>query len=94
LKKDVYRIVVALEKLAGTEGQDFNKELLSWLEFKGEKTKVQGSKEKGKQREENLDGDDEEEGIERQEEGNKIEGVEEGSGSFSLVAYSVGTGVW
>jgi len=94
LRKDVYRIVVTLEKLAGTEGQDFNKELLSWLEFKGEKTKVQGSKEKGKQREKNLDGDNEEEGIERQEEDNKIKGVEEESGSFSLVTYSVGTGVW
>ena len=45
---------------------------------------IQGSKEKGKQREHELDGVKEE---------NEIEGIEEGSSSFSLVAYSVGTGV-
>ena len=84
---------MALEKLAGTEGQDSDEELLSWLESKGEEMEVQGSKEKGKQREENLDGDNEEEEIERQEEDNEIEGVEKEGSSFSPVAYSVGTGV-
>jgi len=40
-----------------------------------------------------LDGEDKEEGTGRQEEGDEMEGVEEGGGSFSLVAFSVGTGV-
>ena len=92
LRKDVRRIVVALEKLAGIEGQDSDEELLSWPESEGEVTEVQGGKEKGKQREERLDGEDKEEETERQEENNKIEGVEEGSNRFSPVAYSVGTG--
>jgi len=92
LRKDVRRIAVALEKLAGIEVQDSDEELLSWLESKGEVTEVQGGKEKKNQREDRLDGEDKEEETERQEEYNKIEGVEEGSSRFSLVAYSVGTG--
>jgi len=92
LRKDVRRIVVALEKLAGIEGQDSDEELLSWPESEGEVTEVQRGKGKGKQREERLDGEDKEEETERQEENNKIEGVEEGSNRFSPVAYSVGTG--
>ena len=91
LRKDVRRIVVALEKLAGIEGQDSNEELLSWPESEGEVTEVQGGKEKGKQREERLDREDKEEETERQEENNKMEGVKEGSNRFSLVAYSVST---
>ena len=83
---------MALEKLAGIEGQDSNEELLSWPEFEREEMEVQKSKEKGKQREEKLNGEDEEEGMEKQEEDNEMKGVEEG-GSFSPVAYSVGTGV-
>jgi len=78
LRKDVQRIAMALEKLAGIEGQDSDEELLSWLESEGEVTEVQGVKEKGKQREERSDGEDKEEGMERQEEDNKMEGVEEG----------------
>ena len=35
LRKDIQRIVVALEKLAGIEGQDSDEELLSWLESEG-----------------------------------------------------------
>jgi len=92
LRKDVWRIAVALEKLAGTEGQDSNEELLSWPESEREVTEVQGGKEKGKQREERLDREDEEKKMGRQED-NEIEGIEERSGSFSLVIYSVGTGV-
>ena len=61
-------------------------------ESKGDITEVQGDKEKGKQSEERLDREDEKE-MGRQEEDNEMEGVEEGDGSFSLVAYSVGTGV-
>ena len=91
LRKDVRRIVVALEKLAGIEGQDSDEELLSWPESEGEVTEVQGGKEKGKQREERLDGENKKEETERQEENNKMEGVEEGSNRFSPVAYSVGT---
>ena len=83
---------MALEKLAGTEGQDSNKELLSWPESKGEVTEVQGGKKKGKQREERLDREDEEKKMGRQED-NEMKGIEEGGGSFSPVAYSVGTGV-
>jgi len=93
LRKDIQRIAVALEKLAGIEGQNSDKELLSWPESEEEKTKVQGGKEKRKQREKRLDGEDEEKEMGRQEKDNEIEGVEEGGGSFSLVTYSVGTGV-
>jgi len=46
LRKDVQRIAVALEKLAGIEGQDSNKELLSWPESEGKMIEVQGSKKK------------------------------------------------
>jgi len=56
LRKDIQRIVVALEKLAGIEDQDFEKEQFSWPESEGEEMEVQGSKEKGKQREQELDG--------------------------------------
>jgi len=48
LRKDVRRIAVALEKLAGIEGQDSDEEQFSWPESEGEKTEVQGSKEKRK----------------------------------------------
>jgi len=56
-------------------------------------TEVQGGKEKRKQREERLYREDEEKEMGRQEEDNEMEGVEEEGGSFSLVVYSVGTGV-
>jgi len=65
LREDVRRIAVALERLAGIEGQDSDKELLSRLESKGEITEVQGDKEKGKQREERLGREDEEKGMGR-----------------------------
>jgi len=92
-RKDVWRITVALEKLAGIEGQDSDEELLSWPESKREVTEVQGGKEKGKQREERLDGEDEKKEMERQEKDDGMEGMEEESGNFSSVAYSVGIGV-
>jgi len=91
LRKDVRRIAMALEKLAGIEGQDPDEELLSWPESEGEVTEVQGVKEKGKQREERSDGEDKKERTERQEADNRMEGVEEGSSRCSPVAYSVGT---
>ena len=47
LRKDVRRVVVALEKLAGIKSQDSDEELLSWPESEGEVTEVQGGKEKG-----------------------------------------------
>jgi len=93
LRKDMRRIAVALEKLAGIEGQDSDEELLSWPESEGELTEIQGGKEKGKQRQERLDGEDEEKEMGRPEEDNEMEGVEEGDISFSPVAYSVGTGI-
>jgi len=92
LRKDVRRIAVALEKLASIDGQDSDKELISWLESEGEVTEVQGGQEKGKQREDRSGGEDNEEETERQEE-DRMEGVEEGSSRFSPVAYSVGTGI-
>jgi len=92
LRKDVRRIAVALEKLAGIEGQNSDKELLARLESEGDITEVQGDKEKRKQSEERLDREDKKE-MGRQEEDNEMEGVEEGDGGFSPVAYSVGTGV-
>ena len=75
---------MALEKLAGMEGEDSDEERISWLESEGELTEVQGSKDKGKQKEK---------GIDRAEEENGMEGVEEGGGSFSPVTYSVETGI-
>jgi len=94
LRKDVWRIAVALEKLAGIEGQDSDEELLLWLESEGEETEVQGSKKRGKQKEERLDREGEEKEMEVGEQGedNGMEGVEEGSSRFSPVAYSVDTG--
>jgi len=83
LRKDVQRIAVALEKLAGIEGQDSDEGLLSRPESKGKITEVQGGQEKGEQREEKEMG--------RQED-NEMEDVEERGSSFSPVAYSVGTG--
>ena len=94
LKKNIWRITVVLEKIAGIEGEDSNEEQISWLESKREITEVQGSREKEKQKEERIDGtENEEEGMERQKEDNEMESVEEGDSSFSLIAYSVGTGV-
>jgi len=91
LRKDIRRIMVALEKIAGIEGEDSNEEQISWPESEEEVTEIQGSIEKGKQREQRLDGVVEEE-VRGQKENNKMEGVGEGSNSFSPVAYSVGTG--
>ena len=91
LRKDVQRIVVALEKLAGIEGQDSNEEQFLWLEFEGEEIKVQQSKKKGKQREQELDRVEKKE-VGGQKEENGMEGMKEGSSNFSLVVYSVGTG--
>ena len=92
MRRDIQRIAVALEKLAGMEGKDSDKEQISWLKSEGELTEVQGSREKGKQKEEGVDGAEEEEETRRQEEENGMEGVEESVGNFSPVAYSVGTG--
>jgi len=93
LRKDIRRIAVALEKFTGIECDDSDEELLSWPESERKKMEVQGSKERGKQKEKSLDKEGQEKEIGRQEEGNEMEGVEERGGSFSLVAYSVGTGV-
>ena len=40
LRKDIQRIVVALEKLAGIEGQDSDEELFLWPESEKEVTEV------------------------------------------------------
>jgi len=95
LSKNVRRIAVVLEKLAGIEGNDSDKEHISWPESEGELTEVKGSKGKEKQREERLDGENEEKEMEaeEQEEDNGMEGVEDGSSRFSPAAYSVGTGI-
>ena len=86
---------MALEKLAGMEGEDSDKKQISWPESEGELTEVQRSREKGKQKEERVDGaeeEEEEEETSRQKEENEMEGVEEDVGTFSPVTYSVGTG--
>ena len=93
MRKDIWRIAVALEKLAGMKGKDSDKERILWLESEGELMEVQGSREKGKQEEERVDGAEEKEETRRQEEENGMEGVKEGNGDFSPVAYSVGTGI-
>jgi len=48
IRKDIQRIAVALEKLAGIECYDSDEELLLWPESEKEETEVQGSKEKEK----------------------------------------------
>ena len=83
---------MALEKLAGMAEEDSDEERISWPESEGELTEVQGSREKGKQKEERLYGAEGEEDARGQEEENGMEGVEE-DGNFSPVAYSVRTGV-
>jgi len=55
LRKDVRRIAVALEKLAGIKGQDSDEELISWPESDGEETEVQERTGKGKQKQERSD---------------------------------------
>jgi len=93
LRKDLRRTTVALEKLAGIKGQDSDEGQISWPESDGEETEVQEGTGKGKQKQERSDGQDEENEMGEQEEGDDMEGVEEGGGSFSPVAFSVGTGV-
>ena len=85
MRKDIQRIAVALEKLAGIEGEDSDEERISWPESEGELTEVQGSREKGKQKKERVDGAEEEEETRRQEEENGIECMEEGGGDSSPV---------
>jgi len=91
LRKDVWRIAVALEKLAGIESQDSDEEQILWPESEGQETEVQKSTEKGKQREQSSGGAEDEGEVEEQEEKDAMEGVEEGSRS-SPVTYSVRTG--
>ena len=91
LRKDVRRIAVALERLAGIESQDSDKGQISWPESDGEETEVQESTEKRKQREQRSGGAEDEGEVEGQEEKDAMEGVEEGSGGHSPVAYSVRT---
>jgi len=91
LRKDVWRIAVALEKLAGIESQDSDERQISWPESKEEETEVQESTEKRKQREQRSGGAEDEGEVEEQKEEDAIEGVEEGSGGRSPVVYSVGT---
>jgi len=94
LRKDICRIVVVLEKLAGIECDNSDEELLLWPESEEGKTEVQEGKKREKQKEKSLDKEGEEKEMEvgEQEEDNGMEGVEEGSSRFSPVAYSVGTG--
>jgi len=91
LRKDVRRIAVALEKLAGIKSQDSDEGQISWPESEGEETEVQKSTEKGKQREQKSGGAEDEGEVEEQEEEDVMEGVKEGSGGRSPVAYSVRT---
>ena len=90
----VRRAANALEKLAGIESHDSDEKLISWLESEGEDTEVQEYREKEKWREKKIDRREEDEnGMVIQEEDNEMEGVEEGGGSFSPVAFSIGTGI-
>jgi len=91
LRKDVQRIAVALEKLAGIESQDSDEGQILWSESEGEKTEVQKSTKKRKQREQRSSRAEDEREVEKQEEEDVMEDVEEESGGLSPVAYSVGT---
>jgi len=68
LRKDVRRITVALEKLAGIESQDSDEGQISCPESSGGETEVQEGTEKGKQKQERSDGEDEENELGEQEE--------------------------
>jgi len=48
LRKDVWRIVMALKKLAGIEGQNSDNKQYSWPESEGKEIEVQESTQKGK----------------------------------------------
>jgi len=48
LRKDVWRIAVAMEKLAGIESQNSKEEQFLWPASEEEKIEVQESSEKGK----------------------------------------------
>jgi len=91
MRKDIQRIAVALEKLASIKGEDSDEKQILWPESEGKSMRVQGSKKKGKQKEERVNKVEEEEETRGQEEENGIEGVKEGVGNFSPVAYSVRT---
>jgi len=84
LRKDVRRIIMAIEKLAGIESQDSEKEQFSWLVSEGEEIEIQESSKKGKQREEKIAGP--------KGKNHGIEDMKEGSSNFSPVAFSVDTG--
>jgi len=75
------------------QGQDSDNEQFLWLESEREETEVLRDTEKRKQTEQRIDRAEEEGEVEEQEEENGMKGVEERSSSFSLVAYSVGTGI-
>jgi len=75
------------------QGQDSDNEQFLWLESEREETEVLRDTEKRKQREQRIDRAEEEGEVEEQEEENGMKGVEERSSSFSLVTYSVGTGI-
>jgi len=86
LRKDIWRIAVALEKLAGIENQESEEDQFSWLEFEGDEMEVQRSKKKGKQKEERTDKAEEEEEIREQKEENRME-VFQGHNGPSLEGY-------
>jgi len=84
--------VVALEKLAGIEGQDSEEEQFLWLESGREEMETVKRMDKGKERKQSSDRVEEKRKVKEQEEEDAMEDVEERSSSFSLVAYSVRTG--
>ena len=84
----VWRVMDALERIAGMRSKTSEDDIISWPESRGEEMERVN---KGKQREQSLDRMEEEEQVEGQKDENAMEGVEEGSSSCSLVAYSVGT---
>jgi len=65
LRKNVQRIAVALEKLAGIKSQDSDEGQISWLESEGEETEVQESTKKKKQREQRSGGAEDEREVEK-----------------------------
>ena len=74
LRKNVQRITVAIEKLAGIKSQDSEEKQFLWPASEGKKTKVQESSEKEKQREKKIAGSE--------NENNRMKGMEKGISSF------------
>jgi len=64
LRKDIWRIADALERIAEIRSKTLEDDIISWLESGGEKTKTVERIDQGKQKEQSSDGAEEEREVE------------------------------